>query len=254
MKSNHKRIENMIKLISRRSKVPLYYQLYQILLDQIKDGTWQIDDILPSEADLVEQYDLSRATVRQAFDMLVNQGYVYRRRGQGTFVARPTIEQNLSRIVSFWEDMHQRGLVPGTRVLEREIIPATEDLVEDLNIPVGEELASIVRLRLADDEPMSVEYSYLVHQYCPGILEQDYANNSLRQMLEENFNIRIVYARQKIRAVPASKDLAKLLDIEPNFPLLHLERVSYTDQDIPIEYLKINLRGDRYTFYTELRD
>lgn len=244
----------MMKLISRRSKVPLYYQLYQILLDGIKDGTWGVDDILPSEADLVDQYDLSRATVRQAFDMLVNQGYVYRRRGQGTFVARPTIEQNLSRIVSFWEDMQQRGLAPGTRVLSREIIPATEEMVEDLNIPLGEDLASIVRLRLADDEPMSVEYSYLVHHYCPGILEQDYANNSLRKMLEDNFKIRIVYARQRIRAIPASEELADLLEIEPNSPLLHLERVSYTDEDIPIEYLEINLRGDRYTFYTELRD
>ena len=240
--------------ISRSSKVPLYYQLYEILLARIKEGDWQPDDLLPSEAELVEQYDLSRATVRQAFDMLVNQGYVYRRRGQGTFVARPTIEQNLSRIVSFWEDMHQRGLTPGTRVLSREIIPGSEDITSGLDVPAGEDLASIVRLRLADGEPMSVEYSYLVHRYCPGILEQDYADNSLRQMLETEFNIRLVYARQKIRAVPASEDLAELLGIEPNAPLLHIERVSYSDQDIPIEYLQINLRGDRYTFYTELRD
>jgi len=243
-----------MEMISRSSKVPLYYQLYEILLARIKEGVWQPEELLPSEAELVEKYDLSRATVRQAFDMLVNQGYVYRRRGQGTFVARPTIEQNLSRIVSFWEDMQQRGLEPGTRVLERELIPASEDLTKALNVRVGEELASIVRLRLADGEPMSVEYSYLVHRYCPGILEQDYSNSSLRQMLESEFNIRLVYARQKIRAVPASEDLAELLDIEPNAPLLHIERVSYNEHDIPIEYLQINLRGDRYTFYTELRD
>lgn len=243
-----------MELISRSSKVPLYYQLYQILLGKIKEGIWQPDELLPSEAELVEKYDLSRATVRQAFDMLVNQGWVYRRRGQGTFVARPTIEQNLSRIVSFWEDMQQRGLEPGTKVLSREIVPATIDFTEELKVTVGEELARIVRLRLADGEPMSVEYSYLVNRFCPGVLEQDYANSSLRQMLESQFNIRLVYARQKIRAVPASEDLAELLNIEPNSPLLHIERVSYSDQDLPIEYLEINLRGDRYTFYTELRD
>ncbi|MBN2045305.1 MAG: GntR family transcriptional regulator [Anaerolineales bacterium] len=243
-----------MELISRNSKIPLYYQLYEILLNRIKDGTWQPDDLLPSEAELVDQYDLSRATVRQAFDMLVNQGWVFRRRGQGTFVSRPTIEQNLSRIVSFWEDMQQRGLEPGTKVMAREIIPASEDLAEELQVTPGEELASIVRLRLADGEPMSVEYSYLVHQNCLGILDQDYANNSLRQMLRDQFNINLVYARQRIRAVPASEQLAELLDIEPNSPLLHIERVSYSDQDIPIEYLEINLRGDRYTFYTELRD
>lgn len=243
-----------MELISRNSKIPLYYQLYEILLSRIKDDTWQPDDMLPSEAELVEKYDLSRATVRQAFDMLVNQGWVYRRRGQGTFVSLPTIEQNLTRIVSFWEDMQQRGLEPGTTVLEREIIPANEEIANELQVSSGEEIASIVRLRLADGEPMSVEYSYLVHKNCPGILEQDYANSSLRQMLSDQFNINLVYARQRIRAVPASDQLAKLLNVEPNSPLLHIERVSYSDQDIPIEYLEINLRGDRYTFYTELRD
>lgn len=243
-----------MELISRNSKIPLYYQLYEILLGRIKDGTWRPDDMLPSEAELVDQYDLSRATVRQAFDLLVNQGWVFRRRGQGTFVSRPTIEQNLSRIVSFWEDMKQRGLEPGTKVMERYIISASEDLAEELQVPPDEELARIVRLRLADGEPMSVEYSYLVHKNCPGILEQDYANNSLRLMLREQFNVNLVYARQRIRAVPASEELAELLDIEPNSALLHIERVTYSDQDIPVEYLQINLRGDRYTFYTELRD
>jgi len=244
----------MENIISRNSKIPLYYQLYNILLNNIKEGVWQPNDLLPSESELVDQYSLSRATVRQAFDMLVNQGYVYRRRGQGTFVARPTIEQNLVRIVSFWEDMKQRGLEPGTKVLEREIVSANEDLANELQVPEGEDLASIVRLRLADGEPMSVEYSYLVHRYCPGVLDQDYANNSLRMMLREQFNVNLVYARQRIRAVPATEELAELLDIEHNSPLLHIERVTFSDQDIPIEYLQINLRGDRYTFYTELRD
>ena len=146
-----------MELISRNSKIPLYYQLYEILLSRIKDGTWQPEDMLPSEAELVEQYDLSRATVRQAFDMLVNQGWIYRRRGQGTFVSRPTIEQNLSRIVSFWEDMKQRGLKPGTKVISREIIPASEDIARELQVAPGEDLALIVRLRLADGEPMSLE-------------------------------------------------------------------------------------------------
>ncbi|KAA3644725.1 MAG: GntR family transcriptional regulator [Chloroflexi bacterium] len=243
-----------MKNLSRSSKVPLYFQLYEILHEQIKNGAWQPEDMLPTETELVKQYDLSRATVRQAFDMLVNQGWVYRRQGRGTFVARPTFEQNLNRIISFWEDMHQRGLKPGTRVISSEIIPATEEVTEDLQVEPGEELASLMRLRLADDEPLSIEHSLLVHRYCPGILEQDYANNSLRQMLAEQFNIRLTTATQKIRAVPASEDLAELLAVDVNAPLLHLERVSYSDQGTPIEYLRIHLRGDRYTFYTELRD
>ncbi len=243
-----------MNVISRLSKVPLYYQLYQILLDQIRSGDLKPQDMLPPEAELVETYNLSRSTVRQALDLLVNEGLIQRRRGQGTFVATPTIEQNLGRIISFWEDMGQRGLTPATRVLSSKLVPATEDIAEALAIEPGEELANIVRLRLADNETMSVEHSFLVHKYCPGVTHRDFANHSLRQMLAEQYNIRLVYAKQKIRAIPASRSLAQELLIEKNDPLLYIERVSFSDFNVPIEFLRIYLRGDRYTFFTELRD
>jgi GntR family transcriptional regulator len=150
--------------------------------------------------------------------------------------------------------MQQRGLKPGTRVLSSGIILAADEIFENLQVEPNEELASLVRLRLANDEPLSVEHSFLVHRYCRGILDQDYANNSLRQMLVDQYNIRIVTAKQKIRAVSATEYLADLLDVDVNAPLLNIERVSFTDQGIPVEFLRINLRGDRYTFHTELRD
>jgi GntR family transcriptional regulator, N-acetylglucosamine utilization regulator len=240
--------------ISRSSKLPLYYQLYQILRNQIRDGVWQPDDMLPGEVELMAQYQLSRATVRQALDMLANEGLIQRRRGQGTYVSRPTIEQNLSRIISFWEDMQQRGLEPSTKVISSELIPATGDIANALNVQAGEEIASLVRLRLADNEAMSVEHSYLVHKLCPGVMKQDYANHSLRGMLVEKYNIHLVYARQKIRAVRASRSLAQILSVNPGDPLLYMERVSYSDLDVPIELLHIHHRGDRYTFFTELRN
>ena len=98
-----------MKNLSRSSKTPLYYQLYEILLGQIQQGIWQPGEMLPTEAELVAQYQLSRATVRQAFELLVNQGRIYRRQGLGSFVSRPAFEQNLNRIISFWDDMQQRG-------------------------------------------------------------------------------------------------------------------------------------------------
>jgi GntR family transcriptional regulator len=240
--------------ISRSSKLPLYYQLYQILRGEIRDGSRQPEDRLPPENDLADQYDLSRSTVRQAMDMLANEGLIQRRRGHGTIVAQPTIEQNLTRIISFWEDMHQRGLAPGTKVLESELIPAPEDVAEKLEIAPGEELARLVRLRLADGEPMSVEHSYLVHKFCPGVLKTNYAHHSLRGMLSEKYSINLVYARQTIKAVPASRSIASELSMKPKDALLYMERVTYSDLDVPIEFLQIHHRGDRYTFFTELRN
>ena len=243
-----------MKNISRSSKIPLYYQLYEILHAQIRDGIWQPEEMVPTENELVQQYGLSRATVRQAFEILVNKGKVYRRQGQGTFVSKPAFEQNMNRIVSFWDDMHQRGLKPGTKVLSSEIIAASEDVAEILEIETGEDVASLVRLRLADDEPLSVEHSVLVHSNCLGVLDQDYANRSLRQMLADEYNIHITNARQRVRAVAASKTQADLLEIDISAPLLHIDRISYSEEGMPIEYLRIHLRGDRYTFHSELRD
>lgn len=244
----------MLGTISRDSKLPYYYQLYEILRGKILRGEWQPGDMLPTEGELLEQHRVSRSTVRQALDMLVNEGLIYRQRGRGTFVAHPPVEQGLSRIISFTEDMIQRGLKPQTEVLASGLIPAPENIAKALQVEPGEELAHLERLRLADGEPMSVEESYLVHRYCPGVLEQDYAQNPLRVALEKKYGIRLVYARQSIRAISAPRSLAEKLSIQPNGAVLYIERVSFSEQGLPIEFLRLYHRGDRYVLHNELRD
>lgn len=239
--------------ISPQSNAPLYQQIYQLLRDQIRRGEWSPGDLFPSESTLMEKYDVSRATVRQALEELVADGLIYRRRGRGTFVSLPSVEQNLVRIVSFTEDMRQRGLRPGTALLGAGLIPATETIAAKLEIEPGDELARIERLRLADGEPMSVEVSCLVHRYCPGVLEEDYTKNSLRQILERQYGLRMTRAEQTIQAVAASRAMARHLAIEVRAPLLFIERVTYSEYDIPVEYLRIYHRGDRYTLHNELR-
>jgi GntR family transcriptional regulator len=239
--------------VSRQSKSPLYEQIYQLLRTKISEGQLRPGDLLPSEAELVEQYQVSRATVRQALDELVSDGLIQRKQGRGTFVSPHNVEQGLVRIVSFTEDMQRRGLEPGTKLRSAELLPATDALARHLEIPVGEPLARIERLRLADGEPMSIEMSYLVHRYCPGILEQDYTTQSLRKMLEDRYGIRFSSARQSIRAITTTKDIAEALSVKNSGALLYIERISYTEYDVPIEYLRLFHRGDRYTLYTELR-
>ncbi len=244
----------MTASIDRSSFHPFYYQVYQILLQKIVGNEWRPGDLLPTEKELQEQFDVSRATVRQALDMLVDEGLIYRQRGRGTFVAEPVIEQGLSRIISFTEDMRQRGLEPGTRLLEVGISPATEDTASQLEVSVGEELAYIKRLRLADDKPMSLENSFLVNRFCPGILDRYDGSQSLRALLEREFSLRLVSARQTIRAIIATADLAKLLDIDSGAPLLYIRRITYDATKRPVELLKTYHRGDRYVLYNELRD
>jgi GntR family transcriptional regulator len=238
--------------LSRESKLPLYQQLYDIMRGELTRGQWKPGDMLPAESELMQRFGISRITVRQVLDMLVRDSLIYRQQGRGTFVAHPTIEQTQVRIVSFTEDMHQRGFRPGTEVLEAGLVPATADIAAKLAVEPGEVLAHLRRLRLADDEPMSIEDAYLVHRYFPGVLSGDYTISPLRRTLEEKYGVRLVRAKQVLRAVMAPSTLARLLSVRQSAALLFIERVSFSAQGVPVEFLRIHYRGDRYVLYNEL--
>jgi GntR family transcriptional regulator len=235
--------------INRQSKLPYYQQLYDIVR-----GEWTPGDMIPPESELIEAFEVSRSTVRQVLGMLVDDGLIFRQRGRGSFVAHPTLEQAMTRIVSFTEDMRQRGFEPGTAVLSATILPAAPETARQLQIDPGEELALVRRLRLADGEPMSIEESYLVHRYCPGILQHDYADKPLRETLELDYGIRLVQARQVIRAIRASKELAATLEISSRIPLLFIERITFSQDAVPVEFLRLYYRADRYSLYNELHE
>ena len=123
--------------LSRVNRIPLHQQIYEVLRSRIQQGIWESGVLFPTEMDLMTEYQVSRATIRQVMERLVNEGLIYRQQGRGTFVAEPTLEQGLTRIISFTEDMHRRGLVPETRILSEEIIPASEDIAAALKISTG---------------------------------------------------------------------------------------------------------------------
>jgi DNA-binding GntR family transcriptional regulator len=156
------------------------------------------------------------------------------------------------RIFSFTEDLRQRGLTPKTIVLAAELEPAPAELEAKLEIPPGEELVRLERLRLAEDEPLAVEESHLVHRFCPELLRYDLAEESLREVMAREFGVRWSRARQTIRAILASERAATLLGIKTGAVLLHIERVSYSQGNSPVEHLRVQYRGDRYVLYNEL--
>lgn len=240
--------------INKQSKLPYYQQLYDILREKLFQGDWKPGDMIPPESELIETYQVSRNTIRQVLDILVQEGFIYRQRGKGSFVSHPSLEQTTSRIISFTEDMLQRGFKPGTKVLQSSLIPAQGEIAQNLQIQSGEELAIIKRMRLADGEPMSIEESYLVLKFCPDVLAHDYSREPLKQVLKEDYNIRLMNAKQVIKAIPASKEKADLLDISRPAALLFIERVSYSQNAVPVEFLRIFYRADRYSLFNELHD
>ncbi len=240
-------------MIDPDSKQPLYHQVYEALRGCILRGEWLPGSLLPSENELVERYDLSRGTIRQALGVLVRDGLVYRRQGRGTYVAHPTFQQAAGKMITFSEDMRRRGLTPSTEVLLSGIVAAQGDIAQKLGVKGGEPLARIVRLRLADAEPMSIEDSYLVSRLCPGVLLNDYSRASLRETLMRRYGLEQVRGEQIIRAVPAFGEASQRLKIKPGkAALLYLERVTYTQLDVPLEFLKVYHRGDRYAIHNDL--
>ncbi len=204
--------------INRNLKIPYYQQLYEILRNRIIHSEWKPGDLIPAEPELIATYKVSRNTVRDVMDKLVNEGLIYRERGRGSFVSKPSMEQGLGKIISFTEDMHQRGLKANSKVLSAEIIPALQDIAEKLQVEPGEELGVLRRLRLGNDEPISVEDSYLIHKFCPGFLTRhDYTQVSLRDMLSKDYGLMWVRANQVIRSINAPRELAQLLEYSPSY-------------------------------------
>lgn len=239
--------------VSAHSNEPLYRQVYRLLRHKIVNGEWTPHEAIPTEMSLMAKYEVSRATIRQALAELVADGLIERKRGRGSFVAAPSVEQSLVRILSFTEDMQQRGLQPQTRLISARLMPPTESIAGKLGLAEGEKVARLVRLRLADGAPISVEVSCLAYRFFPGLLEHDYTQNSLRQILYRQYGVRLARAEQTIQAIAADEEMAELLGVDRGTPLLSIERVSYSDYDVPVEHLRLYHRGDRYTLYNELR-
>jgi GntR family transcriptional regulator len=243
-----------LTVVNRQSKLPLHQQIYEILRGNMLRGKWAAGEMFPTELELMEEYQVSRATIRQVMDRLVSEGLIHRQRGRGTFISEPTLEQGLSRIISFTEDMRRRGLVSETRILEAEVIPAVEDIASVLKIQTGESVAYLKRLRIANNEPMCIEESHLSYKLCPGIFDYDFSVQPLRETLEKKYNIHITRALQKIHASVAGQETARLLGVNSPAALLFIERTSFNEYDVPVEFLRLYFRGDRYSLYNELRD
>jgi GntR family transcriptional regulator len=238
-------------MINKHSPLPIYYQLEQGIKELIEKAQLKPGEMIPSERELAETYEISRMTVRQAINNLVNDGYLVRKRGKGTFVAAKKIEQPLKGLTSFTEDMQARGMEPGTKVLDFQIIQANKSLAEQLQIREGEDVYEIQRVRLADHLPMALETSYLPCHLVIG-LTREIVSGSIYKFIENKLGMKIKSAVQVLEASIARKVEAKVLQIKEGAPVLLIQRNSYLENGQPLELVKSIYRGDRYKFTIEM--
>ncbi|MCK0171748.1 GntR family transcriptional regulator [Aliiroseovarius sp. S1123] len=230
---------------------PRYVQLRRRIEEAIEKGILPPDSSLPPEREVAEITELSRVTVRKAIQELVKLGVVEQRQGSGTFVRAPVarVEQSLSHLTSFTEDMKRRGLETTSRWLERGVfIPSPEEVLT-LGLAAGDSVARIYRLREAGGQPMALERASLPLDILPNPIE---VSRSLYEVLEQSGN-RPVRAVQKISAVNLEPDDAELLGVAEGTAGLSIQRISYLDSGRVAELTRSVYRGDAYDFVAELR-
>ncbi len=239
-------------ILDKRAHLPLYFQLKAIIEERIDSGEWKPGQLVPSERELCAQYRVSRITVRQARTELVNAGRLTRDQGRGTFVAPPRLEQRLTRLTSFTQDMHARGQKPSTQILRFETIPCPPTVARILRLSPGSEVVLVRRLRLADGEPMAIETAYLPCARCPRLTAEILEGRSLYQTLTERYGIIPTRAEQQLEAMACPSPEAKLLGIRRESPVLHIHRTTYDREGNPFEHVESFYRGDKYVFHAEL--
>jgi GntR family transcriptional regulator len=230
---------------------PLYLQLKRWIEDAVRRGAIQPGDALPSERDLALKVDVSRVTVRKAVQQLVQDGVLIQRHGSGTFVAPQSqrVEQSLSHLTSFTEDMARRGMAVRSQWLDRGLyVPSPEETVI-LGLSSGDLVARIGRLRLTGETPLAIERAALATDI---LADPDAVVGSLYAHLEKNGN-RPVRAIQRIRAANLGAADARLLDVPEGSASLNIERISYLASGRVIEFTRSIYRGDTYDFVAELR-
>ncbi|MCL4516652.1 MAG: GntR family transcriptional regulator [Firmicutes bacterium] len=239
--------------ISRDGRMPLYYQIYDLLREEIESGVYLPGDRIPTESELSKNFGVSRVTVKQGIQKLVVDGLLYRQQGKGTFVTSPKVNRKLSGLISFHDEMLQKGFVPTTRLLEFMVVPARRVVAEALRLSEGEKVIRIKRLRLADGEVMAVQTSFVPHALCPELAKRrEKLTGSLYKLLRQDFGLDPAAGRESYSAVVVRGADAAILGVLEGSPVFAVRRFACLADGRPVEYAESLLRADRYSLDVEL--
>lgn len=233
---------------------PLYRRIQSDLRERVVLGELAPGAQIETEQELMAHYGVSRATVRQALSGLVAEGLLEIRRGRGTFVHGTALEHRLGGFYTFSREIERHGMRPGTLVRDIEVVPASEHVAAELALSTGTSVVALSRVRLADDQPIVTETSYLPSARFAGLEGLDFSGASLYETLTATYGVRPTRARETFVPVLLGDADAEILGGGAGDPVLRVERTTYDVDGAVIEYCESILRADRYRYSVELRD
>lgn len=233
------------------SKTPLYFQVYEDIKTRIVNGEYEEGTKLPSERKLCDLYDVSRITIRESLDRLEQEQMIRREHGKGSIVLGNHYTQVLNSLYSFKDEIEKNGKQASTKVISMERIDATPFLQEKMGLKSFHSVYRLIRLRLANEQPMIYEITYLPVRLCEGLDKFDFNHHSLYETLDQYYDIQIDNAYESLSAIKLNKSIADLLNESINASCMFIERVSYVKGEI-IEYTQSYAGGNNYKYTVQL--
>ncbi len=228
--------------------IPQYIRIRESIRERIKNGSLNRGEKLPPEEELAASYGVSRMTLRQSLSDLIEEGLLYRKHGVGTFVALQHFARDHSYLRNFFETSKENGLEVDEQLLKVETIPARFQISKALQLSEGDPVVCLKTLRIVEGNPVTIHEAYFSSDKFPGFMEGDIASCS-RNLLAyyESCGYKVRRGVQKLEARSADNDIALTLQVEDGAPILYKQRVLYTEEGIPVEFLHCYNRGDLYS-------
>jgi len=235
----------------RTEGIPVYVQIREQLREEITSGALKRGEQLPAEHELAARFNVSRMTLRQSIEDLVNEGLLYRRHGVGTFVAFPHLQRDHTRLTSFFDKAQDEGIKVRASLLRLEVIPALAPVARALDIPAGSQVIHVKTLRFANNVPITVHDAHVPHKLFANILTENFEVQHLWDLFEK-CGYRVKRAVQRLEAREADKEVARLMKIKEGAPILFKERTVYATDGTPVEFTYCYNRGDIYSLTVAL--
>lgn len=229
--------------------LPAYIRIYDALKKEIDQEVWKIGDRLPSERDLSERFEVSRMTLRQAVSLLVDEGFLERRVGSGTFVANQRVQEKMSGTTSFSEIVSSQGKSPSSKLISYQRKLASDTEIKKLQLNEGDYVVRMERVRYADNVPLVFEVASIPEKIIKPFDRQEIITQFFKTLKDNGYDIG--KSQQVIYAKTASEHVANYLDISKGHAILALTQITYFSDGKPFEYVRSQYVGDRFEFYLD---
>lgn len=229
---------------------PIYIKIHNQLRENIEDGKWKVGEKIPAERELAGQFNVSRMTLRQAIQELVDEGILERRVGSGTFVANRKVQERMSGVTSFTDLMKSLGKVPSSTTISYHLTIPSQVEIEKLNLKEGDQVVRMERIRSENDVPICFEVATIPASLVKGLSKEE-VTTSFWETLEHKAHLYPGHAVQHISATKANERIATYLNVKRGDPLLRMTQLSYLQDGTPFEYVHTQYVGSRFEFVLE---